>query len=67
MKRGEMLGKERMTGCDDASEERIEDKEDEGCQVTSFLPMLLRTRAPIPSDCSTLRTHFSTLLTLMAY
>lgn len=27
--------------------------------------MLLRTRAPAPSDCSTLRTHFSTLLTFI--
>lgn len=28
--------------------------------------MLLRTRAPTPSDCSTLRTTFSTFLTFIA-
>lgn len=31
-------------------------------QPTSLLPMLLRTRAPTPSDCSTLKTTFSTFL-----
>lgn len=34
-------------------------------ELTSFLPMLLRTRAPTPSACSTLKTVLSTLLTFM--
>lgn len=34
-------------------------------KLTPFVPMLLRTRAPTPSECSTLRTVFSTLLTFI--
>lgn len=34
-------------------------------ELTFFPPMLLRTRAPTPSDCSTLKTVFSTLLTFI--
>lgn len=34
-------------------------------KLTPFVPMLLRTRAPTPSECSTLKTVFSTLLTFI--
>lgn len=35
--------------------------------LSSFLRMLRRTRAPTPSDCSTLKTLFSTLIAVVFF